>query len=67
MYFFGLNREATKYTLDMCGKMNSTISGKVLFLYIKEYTGLIIALWYRNLYQSFQLLETSLHYYKTMG
>jgi len=55
------------YTLERCEKMNLTIYGKVLFLYIKEYTGPIIALSYRNLYQSFQQKETSLHYYNPMG
>jgi len=67
MYFFALNREATKYTLDRCEMMNLTIYGKVLLLYIKEYRGPIIALWHRNLYQSFQQLETSLHYYNPVS
>jgi hypothetical protein len=64
---FGLNREATKYNLDRCEKMNLTIYEKALFLYIKEYKGPIIALWYINLYQSFQQLETSLCYYNLVG
>ena len=66
-FFFCLNTEATKYTLDRCEKMNLTIYGKVLFLYIKQSTGPSIALWYRNLYQSFQRLKISLHYYNTWG
>jgi hypothetical protein len=47
--------------------MNLTIYGKALFLYIKEYIGTIIALWYGNVYQSFQQLETSFHYYNPVG